>query len=53
MDAERLRWIAVVIGLVIGGLLVVGGFIAGADWIQFAGGVLGVGSGAVAAKRAP
>lgn len=51
MDADRLRYTAIIVGLVIGALLVVGGYVTGESWVQLAGGVLGVGSGAAAVKR--
>lgn len=48
IDAERLRWIAVIVGLVVGGILVAFGFVTGENWIQLAGSVLGIGSGGAA-----
>lgn len=51
MDADRLRYTAIIVGLVIGALLVVGGYVTGTDWVTLAGSVLGIGSGGVAAVR--
>lgn len=51
MDADRMRWAAIVTGLIVGALLVVGGYVTGTDWIQLAGSVLGIGSGAVAVRK--
>ncbi len=54
MDAERLRWAAVIVGLIVGAVLVAYGFVDGNGWLSFAGTVLTGGSGLAApAKKAP
>lgn len=41
---EAWRWIAVIVGLIVGGGLVIMGLIDGNAWISMAGGVLSGGS---------
>ena len=54
MTADRLRWIAVIVGLVVGAVLVWTGFVSGDGWVTFAGTVLTGGSGMAApAKKVP
>ena len=54
MDAERLRRVAVIVGLLVGAVLLGYGFVDGNGWLSFAGAVLTGGSGLAApAKEAP
>ena len=54
MDAERLRWAAVIVGLIVGAVLVGFGFVDGDGWLTFAGTVLTGGAGLAApAKKVP
>ena len=54
MDADRLRWTAVIVGLIVGAVLVAFGFVSGDGWMTFAGTVLTGGSGmATPAKKVP
>lgn len=54
MTADKLRWIAVTIGLVLGAGLVAFGLVSGDGWLSFAGYVLTGGSGLAApAKKVP
>ena len=54
MGTERLRWAAVIVGLLVGAVLVVYGFVDGNGWLTFAGTVLTGGSGfAAPAKKLP
>ena len=54
MTADNIRWIAVIVGLLVGAGLVWLGLVDGNGWLSFAGTVLTGGSGLAApAKRAP
>lgn len=53
MDATKLRWIAVIVGLLVAGALVVLGHLTGQEWATFAGGVLGGGSASLAGMQGP
>lgn len=54
MDADKLRWIAVIVGLLVGAGLVWLGLVDGNGWLSFAGTVLTGGAGLAApAKKVP
>lgn len=53
MEPERLRWVAVIVGLLTGAVLVWLGLVEGDGWLSFAGTVLTGGSGLAAPKRTP
>ena len=53
LDPDRLRWIAVILGLLVGAGMVVAGYLTGEQWATFVGGLLGGGAGAIGLQARP